>query len=147
MEDWRSKPCNLFFGSKDKDGYGKMTFEGKTKRAHRVAWLTHYGWIPKGQHVLHHCDVRNCIEITHLFLGDNDLNIQDMKEKGRTHKSNNGNLGPKGEMHGMSLLTKEDVVKIKFELGLGIKHRIIAARYNVARQTITNISTGLRWEK
>jgi hypothetical protein len=33
--------------------------------------------------VLHHCDVRDCYEITHLFTGTQADNIHDMWAKGR----------------------------------------------------------------
>lgn len=147
MEDWRNKPCVLFFGCKDRNGYGSQGYEGKTELAHRVAWFQYYGWIPSGQHVLHHCDVRACIEITHLFLGDNLANVQDRVDKGRTYTGiQKGISKGKGSTNSKALLCEEDIPQIRFELGLGISHEKIAKRYNVSRSVITDINIGKRWK-
>jgi hypothetical protein len=51
--------------------------------AHRRAWEEAFGPIPDGMLVLHTCDVRNCVNPEHLFLGTNKENTQDMVTKGR----------------------------------------------------------------
>lgn len=58
-------------------------FRGKTTLAHRVAWTLHRGEIPDGMCVLHKCDVRDCVNPEHLFLGTVHDNIRDMDAKKR----------------------------------------------------------------
>jgi len=78
--------CWLWMGSVKDTGYGQFTINSLQKaplRAHRVAWEIANGPIPKGLHVLHHCDNRRCVNARHLFLGTNHDNIKDMWAKGR----------------------------------------------------------------
>lgn len=53
--------------------------------AHRFSWILHNGAIPDGLFVLHHCDVRPCVNPTHLFLGTGGDNIRDCAAKGRIY--------------------------------------------------------------
>ena len=52
--------------------------------AHRVAWILTYGSIPPGKRILHTCDNPPCIRPSHLWLGTQAENVQDMNTKGRT---------------------------------------------------------------
>lgn len=48
--------CVEWKGSKSRQGYGKITLNGKTLQAHRLSWILHNGRIPKGLFVCHKCD-------------------------------------------------------------------------------------------
>lgn len=70
-------------GSHDK-GYSWFRITGMPKqKGHRASWILHYGEVPDDFHVLHKCDVRNCVNPDHLFLGTNQDNIEDKVRKGR----------------------------------------------------------------
>jgi hypothetical protein len=66
-----------------KFGYGKINIIGKTVSTHRFSWIINNGEIPDKLNVLHHCDNPCCIRISHLFLGTNQDNSNDMVLKGR----------------------------------------------------------------
>jgi HNH endonuclease len=66
-----------------KNGYGLGCLNGKRQLAHRVSYQLFKGPIPDGQNVLHRCDVRSCVNPTHLFAGTLSDNTQDMIRKGR----------------------------------------------------------------
>lgn len=52
-------------------------------RAHRVAWEIVNGPIPKGMHILHHCDSPLCVNPAHLWMGTHSDNMKDAAAKGR----------------------------------------------------------------
>jgi len=82
--------CLLWTGYVDKrTGYGVIGIARQLTKVHRAAWELANGPIPKGMSVCHHCDVRNCIEPTHLWLGTYADNNRDMFAKGR-HRSMGG---------------------------------------------------------
>jgi hypothetical protein len=95
-----------------------------------------YGAIPKGQPVLHHCDVRHCIEPTHLYLGTQLDNMRDMAARGRANR-------PTGGKNGRALLDIKDVQNIRASEK---KAAELSKVYNVSRQCIHAIKTGKTWK-
>lgn len=66
-------------------GYGQFYVDGRIRRAHRVMWeYMDGGPLEPHDHVLHHCDTPLCVRPDHLFLGDQAVNMADMKAKGRS---------------------------------------------------------------
>lgn len=61
--------CHIFRGyTGKKDGYGQISFNGKSVKAHRYVWEQEVGEIPDGLLMDHRCRVRNCINVKHLRL-------------------------------------------------------------------------------
>jgi hypothetical protein len=77
--------CWLWIGSRTKKGYGSIRapWHGPLLLAHRVSYELHFGPIPPGKYICHHCDNPPCVRPDHFFLGDESLNKLDMHRKGR----------------------------------------------------------------
>lgn len=79
----KTPSCWLWTAAKNEKGYGIFGLRKETDKAHRIAWRLTIGEIPIGLFVLHKCDVPNCVNPAHLFLGTNLDNVRDMIAKGR----------------------------------------------------------------
>lgn len=87
-EFWRhvrkTDGCWEWAGSIGNGGYGRVsTGGGKQMAASRVSWILHFGPIPDGMYVCHHCDNPPCTNPAHLFLGTAQDNFDDCLKKGR----------------------------------------------------------------
>jgi len=67
-------------------GYGTINRGGKVHKAHRLAYESYHGPIPKGLLVRHRCDVPACVHPLHLELGTHADSSRDAVERGRTTK-------------------------------------------------------------
>lgn len=130
--------CWEWVGSKLPNGYGHLKIENKTFYVHRVSYMLFVGHIPEGMLVCHSCDNRACVNPNHLFLGTNQDNMDDMKNKGRQNKV-------KGEDQGSHKFTEQDIYKIRVMLKHGYKLREIAEIFAVNKSSISAIKTGRRW--
>lgn len=75
--------CRLWNGFRQKNGYVKTRIGGKSEWLHRVIFRLAGSHLPHKSDVCHTCDVRHCIEPTHLFAGTRLDNMQDAVKKGR----------------------------------------------------------------
>ncbi len=131
--------CWLWRGALNRPGwtgYGVTWEKRRPLLAHRAAWLAWRGPIPPGRWVLHRCDVRQCVNPDHLFLGTRADNQADMVAKGR-HLY--------GERNTEAKLTEASVKAIKAGLRAGCRYNDLAALHGVAMSTISMISSGRRW--
>lgn len=58
--------CWLWDAHITKSGYGQFKLDGRTQRAHRVAYEIFVGPIPDGLQLDHLCCVRHCVNPSHL---------------------------------------------------------------------------------
>lgn len=130
--------CWLWEFCVNRAGYGIFDFgdERGTRLAHRVAWSLYRGPIPDGLCVLHRCDVRCCVNPSHLFLGTAADNGADMASKGRSTR---------GTAHPNARLTESEVREILALRRAGVSGVICAARFGVSTKAISKIFLGHRW--
>lgn len=128
--------CRVWSKSKNSYGYGKVADgRGSWMLAHRASWIAHYGEIPEGLSVCHHCDNPACIEPSHLFLGTHAENMRDMKRKGRASS-------PRGEDRKNAKITECDVRRIRSSAE---KTRDIARELGISVQMVTRIRRRASW--
>lgn len=133
--------CHLWFAAVNHFGYGKFAVASeKWALAHRYSYERHYGKIPDGMLVCHSCDVPSCVNPEHLFLGTYADNAKDRQKKNRGGQ-------PKGEEHGRSKLTADDVVKIR-ELVANEELTSYAAskKFGINHKTARDIVSGKLWK-
>jgi len=138
--------CLEWHGYKDVYGYGILLVSNdgvkKNKKAHRLSYEQAYGNIGEGKFVCHKCDVRNCIEPLHLFLGTAADNNKDMMNKGRYKPGGKPHFG---ESNPKAKLTKLQVDGIRILCKFGISGRSIAKSLYVSASTIQRIASGKNW--
>lgn len=83
----KTDSCWLWTGALNSRGYGAIGVNGKSVSAHRFSYETYIGEIPPGMVVCHSCDVRNCVNPEHLWVGTSADNNRDMFEKDRNGSS------------------------------------------------------------
>ena len=98
INDLKTSDCWLFTGCKNEDGYGYFGINGKVLKAHRVSWLIFKGQIPIGKQINHTCDVRNCVNPNHLYIGTQPENIRDTVSRNRQAKGDK--CGVRGNKNG-----------------------------------------------
>ena len=138
----KTEGCWLFHGGKKQDGYGLIRLQGgKMVQAHRLSWEVANGPVPDGLCVLHRCDVRACVNPSHLFLGDRKLNGEDMAQKGRSTR---------GEKNWNAVLTVDQVREIRASYVFIHRRKTnqpeLAKKYGVSPATINGIVNRRIWK-
>ena len=112
---------------------------------HRASWEVHFGPIPDGLHVCHHCDVKCCVNPAHLFLGTRKDNMRDAYKKGRmTQVWKPGQFV--GSKHPRAILNEEMVVKIRRWASEGVMNKTIARHFGVSAKTVGVVVRGEQWK-
>ena len=132
--------CWNWIGAAHPDGSGEILEYRKVRRAYRVSWEIHFGEIPNGLGVCHHCDNRACVRPDHFFLGDQKANLQDAAKKGRMPRFKE-NL-KFGDTHYKAILSGEQVNEI---LASTDGNTALGNRFGVHRSTIYRIRAGKNW--
>ena len=142
----KTETCWEWVGTIRPDGYGilqKGPGLNSFYRAHRLSWEIHYGKIPYGKHICHHCDNPKCVNPEHLFVGTDADNQRDKWEKGR------GNPPPKfpGSKNHNAKLTEKDVKNMRTLRKKGWSNREIAELYpQMNPGSIKGITSGASWK-
>ena len=145
LQDWfctktlRNGDCLEWHGSRHRDGYGTVWVDGKSHKAHRIAWRLWRGEIPDGMVVMHTCDNPPCVDIHHLRVGTQADNMRDRDAKGR-------HVSVKGESVNNAKLTEADVREIRRLYATGNYHQIdIAEIFLITQAAINHIVNRKNW--
>lgn len=133
---WEWTACRHRFG------YGRIGVEGRrTETAHRVSWRLHFGPIPEGLDVCHHCDNPPCVNPRHLFVGTAEDNMEDARRKGRA------SMPPhrRGVTASNVRLSEEDVLAIRERAARGESDTTLAEAFGVNRGTVYCIVKRRNW--
>ena len=124
--------CWEWQGRRSKDGYGKFFFNYQHLQAHRFSWGLHFGPIPHGMLVCHHCDNPPCVNPSHLFIGTHLDNSNDKVNKGRQ--------GPRRSPRKSPLFTSTQIREIRLLCDSKQENPYSLARsFGVSRNTIRQI--------
>jgi len=129
--------CWPWSGAINESGYGRIANaggKGRARLAHRIVWETVHGAIPNGMCVLHKCDNPPCCNPAHLWLGTQRQNTEDRHKKGR-------DACQRGERHGMTKLSDDDVCCIRERRHEGLCLLQIAAEFGVSDNYISALTT------
>ena len=125
--------CLRWTGCKDKDGYGLSSIRGVKMPAHRAVMSFLHD--VDGQYVLHKCTNRDCVNPTHLYLGDQKQNAQDQIDAG-TFVS--------GSKNGMAKLDEMSVEHIRSS---AFSNSQLAKYYDVSYYTIWDVRKKRSWKQ
>lgn len=166
----KSDGCWNWTASKYPDGYGAINIRRKCRPAHQISWLIHYGEIPNGCEVCHHCDNPACVRPDHLYAASHSQNVKDMHIKGRgvytsgddhwtrkyPERVLRGNLNgahkhpermARGEKNGNSKLTEKLVRDMRLIYHRGrVSSRSLATRYGLDKSTVLDIVYRRIWK-
>lgn len=127
---WVGEPncgCWLWIGSCRPNGYGEYSLGyGRTAvrmGAHRASYMLHVGEIPDGMLVCHKCDVKCCVNPSHLFLGS-------------------AVDAPRGERNSRSKLSVDAIKEIRASTE---PTEVLAKRYGVSGVSMWKARTGRSW--
>lgn len=119
--------CWEWTGTQDKDGYGKVKYNGKYWSVHRLMYSFICGNIPDVMFVCHKCDRPCCVNPNHLFLGTPKDNYDDMVAKGRRK----GNIK----------VTRSDISTIQNLRSSKVSVVEVAKKFNVTEACINKITS------
>lgn len=146
--------CWLWTGAAISTGYGYFRADGKSRRAHRVAFEHFVRPLIGDEIVCHRCDTPACVNPRHLFAGTHKDNAEDRDRKGRA-----GNTEPphrRGEFANRAVLTDANVREARrlYALPRATKRRgvespgstrSLARRFGVSQSTMRAAINGESW--
>ncbi len=119
-----------------RSGYGRAWLSRTREiRAHRLAWIQKWGWLPDGLYVCHRCNNKRCINVDHLYLGTSKTNTRDAISDGLWNP-------PKGERHWRATLSEDDIRAIRADSRTQAE---IAKQYQIDQSAVSLIKRRKRW--
>jgi hypothetical protein len=139
--------CWEWTGALSKAGYGVLSFQRRTVYAHRLSYEIHFGPIPEGRLVCHHCDNPACVNPSHLYAGTERDNARDMVNRGRDrHVIPPVSERARGEVHVRSKLTEVSVLEIRNRFAAGENAVSLAREFGMTKSGIAQVTRGITWK-
>lgn len=140
--------CWPWLGCRQKrSGYGTIGKERGAERgsmlAHRCSWEIHNKKSAGHLYVLHTCDHPWCVNPSHLYLGDQFQNMQDMSLRGRSKKGRASEL--QGQDANGAKLTDVRVLEARMRRSAGESYASIGKSFGVSWSTIRKAVLGITW--
>lgn len=133
--------CWEWKAATDNNGYGRFWFDGENRPSHQVSWEISYG-DRNGEHILHTCDNKICVNPNHLYLGTPHDNLVDAYERGQKDP-----VMLRGEDNPRSKLTREEVQDIREKYARGEStYEQLAEEYDTVYQNIGHIVNVESWQ-
>lgn len=131
--------CWPWTGAKNWKGYGIFSWNQVNSSAQRATWMIHHSVVlTSDQHICHGCDNPECQNPAHLFLGNNNINIEDKMQKGR-HR------GARGERSGSVKINTLAVVFIRLTREL-LTSKQLAKIFGISYKQVQAIWQGKTWK-
>lgn len=132
----KGEGCWEWTATRIRSGYGHVRVGRRLSLAHRVSWEIHFGAIPDGLCVLHHCDNPPCVRPDHLFLGTVADNSADMVVKGRQCR---------GEHRPAARLAADDVACARALNRAGASQHSLARAFGISHTSMRRALLGTKW--
>lgn len=140
---WSGRKRGNYPGFRTKDGqvYGhRLVLERRLGRSIKPSLLS-----------LHDCDDKMCLQEEHLYEGTHKENSLDAISRGRIATGDRSGARtqphrrPRGERHGMSKLTKYDVLRMSAMYASGSSRQEIAEAFNLSYTHVCATLRGDKW--
>lgn len=142
----RTETCWLWAGRLDKQGYGiipqrKNDGTYTPARAHRISWQLINGDIPSDKILCHKCNIRNCVNPQHLYIGTHTDNINDAIRAGTANP-----VASLGSRNASAKLTEELVKQMRLDYAQGgVRLKDLSKKYGVSISTAGKIINHKIW--
>lgn len=135
--------CHPWKGTRDGNGYGKITWNGRTRQVTNVILEIEYGddVLAGGKIACHTCDNPPCCNLQHLYAGTRKTNSDDSWSRNRASKP------PVriGEAHHCAKLTESDVRAMREDRARGDVLSVLSKRYGVSIPVASKICRREIW--